>query len=61
MLPEEVHFELRTKDLEKENLDFKALHQFRLFYVIYATDRFEKYDSSPRRGIILNVHNLLKK
>jgi len=65
MLPEEVHFELRTKELEKENLHFKALYQFRLFDVIYATDRFEKSDSSPRRGqgwgIILNVHNLLKK
>lgn len=64
-LPEEVHFELRTKELEKENLDFKALYQFRLFDVIYVTDRFEKYDSSPRRGkrrrIILNVYNLLKK
>jgi hypothetical protein len=59
------HFELCTKDLEKENLDFKALYQFRLCDVIYATDRFEKYDSSlrrgQRRGIILNVYNLLKK
>jgi hypothetical protein len=64
MLPEEIHFELRTKEVEKENLDFKALYQFRLFDVIYATDRFEKYDSSSRRGqrrgIILNVYNLLE-
>jgi hypothetical protein len=40
MLPDEVHFEMRTKELERGNLDFKALYQFRLFYVIYATDRF---------------------
>ena len=33
--------------------------------MIYGTDRFKKYDSSPRWGqrreIILNVSNLLKK
>ena len=65
MLPEEVHFELRTKEVEKEKLHFKAHYQFRLFDVIYATDRFVKSDSSPRRGqsrgIIRNVYNLLKK
>jgi hypothetical protein len=65
MLSEETHFELRTKEVEKENLHFKALYQCRLFDLIYATDEFEKPDSSPRRGqwrgIILNVHNLLKK
>jgi hypothetical protein len=60
MLPEEVHFELSTKDLEKGNLEFRALYQFRLFDVINATDSFEKYDSSHKRGIIFNVYNLLK-
>ena len=41
---------MHTKELEKENLDFKALYQFRLFGVIYATDKLEKYDSSLRQG-----------